>query len=69
MIKGESLPISSTCFTDEVSFFTGPCHQAGSDSLLTCATFRKLKEGFFNGSTDKYAGVLYGLGQDTETVS
>eukprot|EP00243_Klebsormidium_subtile_P005841 TRINITY_DN239_c0_g1_i1.p1 TRINITY_DN239_c0_g1~~TRINITY_DN239_c0_g1_i1.p1 ORF type:complete len:280 (+),score=56.07 TRINITY_DN239_c0_g1_i1:259-1098(+) len=47
----------------------GPCHQAGSDSLLTCATFRKLKEGFFNGSTDKYAGVLYGLGQDTETVS
>ncbi|KAG0556778.1 hypothetical protein KC19_11G078500 [Ceratodon purpureus] len=42
----------------------GPCHQAGSDSLLTCRTFRKLKDGFFNGSTEKYAGVLFGLGTD-----
>jgi CCR4-NOT transcription complex subunit 7/8 len=42
----------------------GPCHQAGSDSLLTSCTFRKLKEGFFNGSTEKYAGVLFGLGAD-----
>ncbi|KAL2608246.1 hypothetical protein R1flu_026819 [Riccia fluitans] len=42
----------------------GPCHQAGSDSLLTSSTFRKLKEGFLNGSTEKYAGVLYGLGVD-----
>ncbi|XP_042480429.1 probable CCR4-associated factor 1 homolog 7 [Macadamia integrifolia] len=40
----------------------GICHQAGSDSLLTSCTFRKLKENFFNGSTEKYAGVLYGLG-------
>lgn len=40
----------------------GICHQAGSDSLLTSFTFRKLKEAFFNGSTEKYAGVLYGLG-------
>ncbi|KAJ8419700.1 hypothetical protein Cgig2_028429 [Carnegiea gigantea] len=40
----------------------GICHQAGSDSLLTCCTFMKLKENFFNGSTEKYAGVLYGLG-------
>ncbi|KAF9616563.1 hypothetical protein IFM89_030330 [Coptis chinensis] len=40
----------------------GICHQAGSDSLLTSCTFRKLKESFFNGSTEKYAGVLYGLG-------
>ncbi|GAB4854672.1 ccr4 associated factor [Ancistrocladus abbreviatus] len=40
----------------------GICHQAGSDSLLTCHTFMKLKDNFFNGSTDKYAGVLYGLG-------
>ncbi|GMG98952.1 hypothetical protein Nepgr_000792 [Nepenthes gracilis] len=40
----------------------GICHQAGSDSLLTCATFMKLKEEFFKGSTEKYAGVLYGLG-------
>ncbi|RWR75472.1 putative CCR4-associated factor 1 7 [Cinnamomum micranthum f. kanehirae] len=40
----------------------GICHQAGSDSLLTSCTFKKLKESFFNGSTEKYAGVLYGLG-------
>lgn len=40
----------------------GVCHQAGSDSLLTSCTFRKLRDTFFNGSTEKYAGVLYGLG-------
>ncbi|XP_009594641.1 putative CCR4-associated factor 1 homolog 7 [Nicotiana tabacum] len=40
----------------------GVCHQAGSDSLLTACTFRKLKENFFSGSMEKYAGVLYGLG-------
>lgn len=40
----------------------GVCHQAGSDSLLTACTFRKLKENFFIGSLEKYAGVLYGLG-------
>ncbi|CAN4100174.1 unnamed protein product [Withania somnifera] len=40
----------------------GVCHQAGSDSLLTACTFRKLKENFFGGSLEKYAGVLYGLG-------
>ena len=40
----------------------GVCHQAGSDSLLTASTFRKLRETFFSGSTEKYAGVLYGLG-------
>lgn len=40
----------------------GVCHQAGSDSLLTSCTFRKLRDSFFNGSTEKYAGVLYGLG-------
>ncbi|KAJ0984300.1 hypothetical protein J5N97_002656 [Dioscorea zingiberensis] len=40
----------------------GICHQAGSDSLLTACAFRKLKECFFSGSTERYAGVLYGLG-------
>ncbi|KAE8731674.1 putative CCR4-associated factor 1-like protein 10 [Hibiscus syriacus] len=40
----------------------GVCHQAGSDSLLTSCTFRKLRDNFFNGSTEKYADVLYGLG-------
>ncbi|KAL5558211.1 hypothetical protein UlMin_034422 [Ulmus minor] len=40
----------------------GVCHQAGSDSLLTSCTFRKLRDAFFSGSTEKYAGVLYGLG-------
>ncbi|KAL9304564.1 hypothetical protein ACSQ67_021827 [Phaseolus vulgaris] len=36
----------------------GICHQAGSDSLLTSCTFRKLKDNFFSGSLEKYAGVL-----------
>ncbi|KAJ6702314.1 CCR4-NOT TRANSCRIPTION COMPLEX SUBUNIT [Salix koriyanagi] len=40
----------------------GISHQAGSDSLLTACTFRKLKDNFFSGSLEKYAGVLYGLG-------
>ncbi|KAJ8755133.1 hypothetical protein K2173_018931 [Erythroxylum novogranatense] len=40
----------------------GICHQAGSDSLLTACTFKKLKDNFFSGSLEKYAGVLYGLG-------
>lgn len=39
----------------------GTAHQAGSDSLLTCLTFMKLKEKFFNGSHERFAGVLYGL--------
>ncbi|KAM0933859.1 putative poly(A)-specific ribonuclease [Dioscorea sansibarensis] len=47
----------------------GICHQAGSDSLLTACTFRKLKECFFNGSTERYAGVLYGLGVENGHAS
>jgi len=44
----------------------GPQHQAGSDSLLTAATFFKMKELFFedNIDDDKFMGVLYGLGQN-----
>jgi CCR4-NOT transcription complex subunit 7/8 len=42
----------------------GPMHQAGSDSLLTSATFFKLRKVFFDGRIDdkKYLGELYGLG-------
>jgi len=42
----------------------GPMHQAGSDSLLTAATFFKLRATHFEGKLDdaKYLGVLYGLG-------
>ncbi|KAK1287556.1 hypothetical protein QJS10_CPB19g00680 [Acorus calamus] len=43
----------------------GICHQAGSDSLLTSWTFRKLRQSFFGGVTEKYAGVLYGLGVES----
>eukprot|EP01027_Heterolobosea_sp_BB2_P016543 GEZU01023544.1.p1 GENE.GEZU01023544.1~~GEZU01023544.1.p1 ORF type:complete len:270 (-),score=10.66 GEZU01023544.1:236-1045(-) len=44
----------------------GPAHQAGSDSLLTCATFFKMMKMYFENNLDesKYLGVLYGLGQD-----
>ncbi|XP_044463994.1 probable CCR4-associated factor 1 homolog 6 [Mangifera indica] len=47
----------------------GICHQAGSDSLLTCCTFMKLKDNFFKGSLEKYAGVLYGLGVENGQIS
>uniref|UniRef100_A0A0D9X8A5 poly(A)-specific ribonuclease n=1 Tax=Leersia perrieri TaxID=77586 RepID=A0A0D9X8A5_9ORYZ len=39
----------------------GISHQAGSDSLLTLECYNKMKEAYFKGSTDKHAGVLYGL--------
>ena len=42
----------------------GPQHQAGSDSLLTAATFFKMRRLFFNDSIDdKHSGVLFGLGE------
>lgn len=42
----------------------GPQHQAGSDSLMTGATFFKMREMFFEDNIDdvKYCGHLYGLG-------
>jgi len=45
----------------------GPQHQAGSDSLLTCSTFFKMRNLFFENSIDdsKYLGVLYGLSEHT----
>ena len=41
----------------------GSMHQAGSDAMLTCAAFFKLRKTFFPGGLDerKYANVLYGL--------
>ena len=47
----------------------GICHQAGSDSLLTLGSFRKHKERYFPGSTEKYTGVLYGLGVEDGTTT
>lgn len=47
----------------------GICHQAGSDSLLTCCTFMKIKDNFFKGSPEKYAGVLYGLGLENGQIT
>ncbi|XP_023231614.1 CCR4-NOT transcription complex subunit 7-like [Centruroides vittatus] len=42
----------------------GPQHQAGSDSLITGASFFKMREMFFEDNIDdaKYCGHLYGLG-------
>ena len=39
-------------------------HQAGSDSLLTCCTFFKLKKVYFEDRLDdsRYSGRLYGIG-------
>lgn len=46
----------------------GPQHQAGSDSLLTSATFMKLVQTQFTGLENalKHNGVLFGLGTDGE---
>ena len=43
----------------------GPSHQAGSDSLLTAATFFKMREIYFGDHVDdsEYNGKLYGLGK------
>lgn len=42
----------------------GRQHQAGSDSLVTCKTFFKLLELYFDNKIDdkKYSGIIYGLG-------
>eukprot|EP01066_Platyproteum_vivax_P014315 Platyproteum_vivax@DN6419_c0_g1_i1.p1 len=42
----------------------GPSHQAGSDSLVTCNTFFRLMDNYFDNKIDdaKFAGVIFGLG-------
>jgi len=49
----------------------GPQHQAGSDSLLTCHTFFKMRSSFFENSIDdsKYLGILYGLSDQNLSAS
>jgi len=49
----------------------GPQHQAGSDSLLTSATFFKMRKLFFENQIDdsKYMGILYGLTSSYSTSS
>ncbi|KAF9364307.1 CCR4-NOT transcription complex subunit 7 [Mortierella sp. NVP85] len=49
----------------------GPQHQAGSDSLLTCSAFFKMRQIFFDDIIDdsKYLGYLYGLGSAVSSAS
>lgn len=49
----------------------GPSHQAGSDSLLTAATFFKMREIYFGDRIDdaEYNGKLYGLGPTAATLA
>ncbi|MCO5593386.1 hypothetical protein L7F22_047398 [Adiantum nelumboides] len=46
----------------------GRSHQSGSDSLLTSCCFRKLKYNYFNGDTEKYSGVLFGIGIGNQKI-
>jgi len=61
-LKGGLQKVAETLKIERI----GPQHQAGSDSLLTAATFFKMRKMFFEDSIDddKYMGVLFGLGQN-----
>lgn len=41
----------------------GPQHQAGSDAMLTAATYFKMREDYFEEAVDdrKYLGIIFGL--------
>jgi CCR4-NOT transcription complex subunit 7/8 len=48
--------------TMNVQRIAGLAHHAGSDSLLTWETFRRMKASFFHGSIEaRHAGILFGL--------
>lgn len=48
----------------------GQQHQAGSDSIITCETFFRIREIYFNDHIDESClGILYGLGEGTTTHS
>jgi len=61
-LKGGLQKVAETLKIERI----GPQHQAGSDSLLTAATFFKMRKMFFEDciDDDKYMGVLFGLGQN-----
>ncbi|XLT50174.1 hypothetical protein HN873_042778, partial [Arachis hypogaea] len=53
--------VADTLHVDRVA---GKCHQAGSDSLLTCHTFHKIRETYFLANDDgfrEYVNVFFGL--------
>ncbi|KAL1324957.1 hypothetical protein HN51_035060 [Arachis hypogaea] len=53
--------VADTLHVDQVA---GKCHQAGSDSLLTCHTFHKIRESYFLANDDgfrEYVNVFFGL--------
>ncbi|XLU22094.1 hypothetical protein S245_058160 [Arachis hypogaea] len=53
--------VAETLHVDRVA---GKCHQAGSDSLLTCHTFHKIRKTYFLANEDgfrKYVNVFFGL--------
>merc|ERR1712216_680459 len=59
-LRGGLNKIAETLMVERV----GPSHQAGSDSLLTAATFFQLKKDFFSTGIDSNTqGVLYNLGR------
>lgn len=45
----------------------GPQHQAGSDSLVTCQTFFRLMDIYFDNLIDDsvFSGVIYDLGNSS----
>lgn len=59
-LKGGLQKIAETLEVHRV----GPQHQAGSDSLMTAATFFRMVRNYFEGELDdqKYLGIIYGLG-------